>query len=307
MDGKRLSRQLRQMLNEESGSNYLDSFTTFDLLNQAATQLNGKLEHLETTIDVTTVADQADYTLPANFLKIARVDSTGRSIIRYNDGSTFFYIPMKDDDLRFKNKTFSTTSVEVPDSFSIVYDDTEDTQVTGTETSGGSLVAGKSTLTDSTAGFSDVEAGDTVHNTTDGAMGIVLSKTSSTVLVTAMFDGTNNYWTSSDAYVIQPQAKYKLTLQPPPSTASETLTVGFLRRPKPVYSDYDVFQFPVQFQDALVYYAVGFYKYRNQMHDEGNLWFGSADKMVRDYNKSSNETFDRRRAIVNFKKRQRNY
>ncbi len=312
MDGKRLSRQLRSMLNEESGSNYLDSFTTYDLLNQAAGQLNNKLEQLETTTNLTTVANQADYTLPANYMRLIREDSIGRKIIRYvadtdEDEEVNYYLPMIDDDVRFRDATYEVTSQAVPDSFSIQYDDAEDTQVTGTETTGGSLVAGKATLIDSTAPFADVEAGDTVHNTDDGAMGVVLSKTSTSQLITAMFGGTNNFWTSADAYVIQPQAKYKMTITPPPSIADETITVEYLRRPKPVYSDYDSFQFPIQYQDALVFYAVGFYKYRNQMNTEGNTWFGHADKLVRESNKAANQTRGRRRVIVNFKKRQRNY
>lgn len=307
MDGKRLSRQLRQMLNEESGSNYLDSFTSFDLLNQGAQKLNNKLEQLETAIEITTVADQADYTLPANFTRLVRVNGLGRGLIRFDDGAALHNIIEKDDDLRYRNKAFTVTSANVPSSFAIVYDDTEDTQVTGTETTGGSLVAGKATLIDSTAPFADVEAGDTVHNTTDGAMGVVLSKTSSSQLITAMFDGTNNFWTSADAYVIQPQAKYKLTLDPPPDTSSLTVTVDYLRRPKPVYSDFDSFQFPIQYQDALVFYAVGFNKYRHQMIDEGNTWFAHADLSVRESTKSTNQAFNKRRAIVNFKKRQRNY
>ena len=81
MDGKRLSRMLRSMLNEESGSNYLDSFTTYDLLNQASGQLNNKLEQLETTVELTTVANQADYTLPANYMRLTRVNEEGRKIV----------------------------------------------------------------------------------------------------------------------------------------------------------------------------------------------------------------------------------
>lgn len=307
MDGKRLSRQLRQMLNEESGSNFLDSFTTYDLLNQAAVQLNDTLEQLETEIDLTTVADQADYTLPANYTRLTRVNHLGRGLVRYSDGASFHNIVMKDDDLRFRNETFTTTSADIPSSFSIQYDDAEDSQVTGTTTAAGTAVAGKAILADTGADFSDVEAGDTIHNTTDGSMGVVLSKTSGTVLVTALFDGTANDYTSGDAYVIQPQAKYKLTLDPPPSNASNVVTVGYLRRPKPVYSDYDSFQFPTQYQDALVFYAAGFYKYRNQMNDEGNTWFGHANQLVRMHNKSTNQTLNKRRVIVNFKKKQRNY
>ncbi len=307
MDTKRLSRQLRQMLNEESGSNYLDSFTSYDLLNQGATLLNTKLKHLEDTIDITTVADQADYTLPADFLMNVRVNSEGRGIVRYSDGATLYTIPEKDDDVRWRNKTYTVTSVDVPTSYSIVYDDIEDSQVSSTATSTGAATAGKCTLTDSTAPFADVEAGDTVHNTTDGSMGVVLSKTSSSVIVTALFDGTANDWTSSDAYVIQPQAKYKLTLDPPPDTSSETVTLDYLRKHKPAYSDYDVFQFPTQYQDALVYYAVGFYKMRMQLVEEANVWFAHADKLLRGYIGPHNKALSRKKVNVNYKKRQRNY
>ncbi len=307
MDGKRLTRQLRQLLNEESGSNYLDSFTTYDLLNQAAQKLNDKVRHIKAIQELTTIADQASYTLRPDYIKFTRESHLGRPIVRFDDGTTFHYLPLKDDDVRFRNKTYTTTSVDVPESFSIEYDESEDSQVTGTETTGGSLAAGKSTLTDSAANFNDVNPGDTIHNTTDGAMGVVLSKTSSTVLVTALFDGTNNFWTSADAYVIQPQAKYKITLTPPPSNASNTVTVEYLKRPKPVYSDYDVFMFPLQYMDAILFYSVGFYKYRNQMQDEGNTWFAHADAIVKKYGETHNKGMGNRRAIVNFKKRQRNY
>ncbi len=307
MDGKRLCRQLRQMLNEESGSNYLDSFTTYDLLNQGAARLNRKIKHLEDTIAITTVADQADYTLPADFVMNIRQDNNGRDLVRYSDGATFNYIPERDDDVRWRNKPYSVTSVSTPTDYSIAYDDTEDAQVSSTATSTAAATAGKCTLTDSSAPFADVQAGDTIHNTTDGSMGVVLSKTSSEILITALFDGTANDWTSGDAYVIQPQAKYKLTLDPPPNTASQTITLDYLRRPKPVYSDYDVFQFPIEYQEALVQYAVGVYKYRSQMIEEANAWFMMAQKTVKDATGMTNKTLNKRRVNVNFKRKQRNY
>lgn len=307
MDGKRLSRQLRQMMNEESGSNYLDSFTTFDLLNQAAIKLNDKIEHLETSEDITTVADQASYTLSADYMRLTNVNQLGRELVRYSDGATFHYLPRVDGDLRFRNRPFTAPTKTIPDNFDITSRAGEDAQVTGTETTGGSLVAGKATLIDSAGDFTNIEPHDTIHNTTDGSMGVVLSKTNVTTLVTALFDGTNNFWTSGDAYVIQPQAKYRMILTPAPDTASHIVTVPYLRRPKPVYSDYDAFQFPIQYQDALVFYAVGFYKYRHQMNEEGNAWFVAADNLLRQYNKAHNSATGRRRIIVNLKKRQRNY
>ena len=307
MDGKRLRRQLRQMLNEESGSNYLDSFTSYDLLNQAANQLNTKIRHIETSVDITTVASQADYTLPANYLLNVRQNNLGRNLIRFDDGATLHAIPEKDDDIRWKNKSYTVTSTDVPTSFSIAYDDVEDSQVSSTATSTGAATAGKCTLTDSTAPFADVQACDTIHNITDGSTGVVLSKTSSSSLITALFDGLNNDWSSGDSYIIQPQAKYKITLDPPPSSSGNTITLDYLRRAKPVYSDYDLFQFPVQYQDSLVYYAVAFYKMRMQLTDEAQVWFGNADKLLKGHNRSHNKSLNYRRVILNFKKKQRNY
>ncbi len=307
MDGKRLSRQLRQMMNEEEGSNYIDPFTTFDLLNQAASKLNDKIEHLKATQDITTIADTPNYTLNADYMRLDVTNAKGRELIRYDDGETLHYIPRKDDDVRVRNKTFTTESRAVPSSFDIMYDATVIGQVTGTETTGGALSAGKAALIDSTAPFANVQVNDTIHNTTDGAMGVVLSKTSTSQIVCAMFDGTNNFFTNGDAYVINPQARYRVLVDPPCETAGDTIRLWYLKRPDPVYSDYDAFPFPIHFQDALIFYAVGFYKYRMQMNEIGNTWFIAAENLLRQYNKAQNSALGRRRVTVNFKKPQRNY
>jgi hypothetical protein len=58
-------------------------------------------------------------------------------------------------------------------------------------------------LTDSGADFGvtdNVEVGDVIRNTTDGSRGIVLSVDSTTVLQTYLMGGSNNYWSSGDAY-----------------------------------------------------------------------------------------------------------
>jgi|2_EtaG_2_1085320.scaffolds.fasta_scaffold00367_15 hypothetical protein len=307
MDGKRLSYALRNLLNEEDGSNQLDAFTTFDLLNDGAAKLNRKLRHITADQSITTVADQSDYTLDAEFITLYREETLGKYLTKYSDGTTMYNLTEIDDDVRFRNQSNETvTSQSIPSGFSVMFDQTEDSQVTGTATSTVAKVAGKTTLNDTAADFSDVSPGDTIHNTSDGSLGVVLSKTSSTVLVTALFGGTANDWTSTDAYVIQPQARYKIVLNPPPSTTGHTITVPYIKRPKPVYSDYDMFMFPNHFKNALLFYAAGFYKYRESQPNEGNVWFGQADLAVKEATQSSNKTLNRRRVEVNFKRRQRN-
>jgi hypothetical protein len=193
--------------------------------------------------------------------------------------------------------------VSKPDSFTIVDDNTLDSQATGTCTSAGALSGGQATLTDSAADFSDVSAGDIIHNTTDGSMGIVLSKTSSTVLVTALFGGTDNDWDSSDAYVIQPQGRLQLKFDPPPSTASHTLTVHYIQRPKPVYSDYGVFRFQPQHMDAIIKYAAFNYKYRDQEPNFGDALYRHWDMQTRRASNSLGKSIGNKRINVSFKAR----
>jgi hypothetical protein len=305
LDGKLLLRELRHILNEESDSDLLDTFTSYNFINDAANEINMRIEHIRNSQTITTVADQIDYTLDAAFMKLYQRDSKDRYFIRYSDGTTYTNIIEKDRNVIIHGNTAVTdTSVDVPDNFYIADDKTLDSQVTGTATSAGALsAAGNATLTDTAADFSDVSAGDNIHNTTDGSMGIVISKTSSTVLVTAMFDGTENDWDTSDAYVIQPQGRYKIVLDPPPNTASESVIVPYVSRLAPVYSDYDHFRLPIQYKEALLSYAAFLYNYRAGKQDVGDKYFVIFDNEVRRNAYNSNKSLGRNRVIVNFKKR----
>jgi len=311
MDGKRLSRQLRQMLNEESGSNSLDSFTTYDLLNQAANQINEHLNHLVDTETLTSVADQSFYELRPDFVRLVDEDHLGRDAIRWNDGSAFHRVSRTSFEKEWHDRSYTETSIAVPNSFSIEPKEAPETLLDGgTATSTAAASAGSCILTDSAVTFDaddSVFAGDTIHNTTDGSMGVVISVISDTQLKTALFGGTANDWTSGDAYVIQPQARYRMRLNPPTSASGDSIVYRYLRRPQPVYSDYDSFNFPLHFQDALVYFACGFYKMRNQMISEGQIWFQQAERLLRKHQRQSMKALGRERIIVNFKKKQRNY
>ena len=190
-----------------------------------------------------------------------------------------------------------------PDHFTIIDDPVLDNQVTGTATGDGAASGGQCILTDTAADFSDVSAGDIVHNTTDGSDGVVLSKTSTTVLVTALFNGTADDWTSSDAYVIQPQGKLQLILDPPPSTGGHTLTVHYIQQPAPVYSDYGTFRFQSQYMDAIIKYAAFQYKYRDREPNYGDVYYMHWDRQVRMANHNLNRTLKRNKLTVNMKAR----
>jgi len=272
MDGKTLLYALRQLLEEDSSSGFIDDFTSYNFLNEAAVRLEQVSHYLKGTDTITTVADTSGYDLNADYMGLYLKNRDKQYFIKYSDGSTTTFVTWKPYELIVYGDNSDTTA-SIPSRFSVIDKQSLASQVTGTATSDGAATGGKSTLTDTAGDFSDVEAGDWVHNTTDGSDGIVVSKTSSTVLTTALFNGTNDDWSSSDAYIIQPQGRLQLILDPPSSTAGHTATVNYLQRPAPVYSYYDVFRFPREYTPALVKYAAWLYKYRDREPNYGDKWY----------------------------------
>ena len=292
MPGKTYNYKLRQLLNEDADSAFLDTRTSYDYLWEAAIEFNARTNFLKSTQEITTVADKTGYALNADFMKLYLKDSNNEFYIKYNDGSNNTFLNWKEyEDIVYSD---NTTSQSIPDYFSIIDDQSLDSQVTGTATSAGALSGGQAILTDTSADFSDVSAGDIVHNTTDGSDGIVLSKTSSTVLVTALFGGSVDEWTVSDSYVIQPQGRLQLILDPPPSTDGHTIIVYYVQRPTPIYSDYGTYRFPSQYMDGLVKYAAFLYKFRDREPNFGNAWYKIFDRQVRMAADSVNKSLLRR-------------
>jgi len=143
-------------------------------------------------------------------------------------------------------------------------------QITGTATSAGDASGGECTLTDTSGVFTTtdyVSKGDVIHNTTDGSSGVVLSITSATALVCALFGGTGNDWDTDDAYVIQPQGRLELIIDPPPSTAGHIITLEYIVKPDPVYSDYGSYRFRDQNMESIIEYAAAKYKMRDSEPD----------------------------------------
>ncbi|MFQ5493597.1 MAG: hypothetical protein ACE5DX_05580 [Candidatus Dojkabacteria bacterium] len=301
MDGKELLYRLRQLLSEDETSGFMDNKTSYSFLYEAALEFVVRTDSLKSTQSITTVADQKNYTLNADFMRLYLKNDENELFIKYNDGTNTAFILLRDyEDIILSNQT---TSVSIPDRFTIIDDPTLDSRISGTATSAGAISAGESTLTDTSADFSDVSVGDVVHNTTDGSDGFVLSKTSSTVLVVALFGGTANDWTSSDAYVIQPQGRLQIILDPPPSTAGHTITVEYVQKPNIVASDYGVYRFPPQYADAVVKYAAFLYKYRDREVNFGDAYFQIFNRAVHNHAKSLNKSLGRGGYSVNFKKR----
>lgn len=300
MDGKEFLYLLRKTLGELADSSFLDNKTSYYYGHCAATAFVRRTHCLKNTQSITTVADQSDYTLNADFLEMYIKDDDLDYVIKYNDGTNNSFVKFKPyQEIVVGN---NTTSQLIPSHFGILDDQTLDSQVTGTTTSAGASSLGQTTLTDTAADFSDVSAGDVVHNVTDGSDGIVISKTSSTVLKTALFGGTDNDWTNGDTYVVQPRGRMKIVLDPAPSTAAHTITVYYIQSPAPVYTDYGIYRFQQEYTLALVQYAAWLYKYKGKEPNTGDNWYKYWDAETRQAKASIDGTLKRTKFQVNFKK-----
>ena len=303
MDGKAMLRSLRDQLMESSDSGFMDDRTSYDMLYNAAVEFAERTKCLQATQSITTVADQEEYTLDAEFIEPWwGDDEDGRKFVKLNDGSDNYFIKIRDySEIVYGNNSDDPDTI--PDSFSIITHPTIADQITGTATSTGAATGGLCTLTDTAADFSNVEAGDEIHNTTDSSDGVVVSKTSTTALKIALFGGTDNDVSSSDAYIIQPQGRLRIVFDPPPSTASYTITVPYIARPAPVYSDYGVYQFQAQYHPALVTFALWKYKYRDSKPNYGDSYYLQWESAIRRANTIIQGSFSRDRVTVSWRGR----
>ncbi len=303
MDGKSLTNGLADVLNETvSSSDFLSSRASYDFIYEAALEFCRRTRVLTKTQTITTVADQAAYDLDSDFLMFYLRDSQNRYIVKYTDSSdNDYFLPFRNyEAVTYGNQE---TSVYVPSNFSIIDNSSLTDRITGSATSAGALSNGETTLTDSAAPFASVEVGDDIHNTTDGSDGVVLSVTSTSALVTALFGGTDNDWDSSDAYVIVPQGRKKLALDPPPSTSGHTVTIHFVQKPNPVYSPYMTYRFDRQYAPALIKYAAWLYKFRDAEPNFGDAWYKYWDQQCRMAARTEQKSLNKPTMRVNMMKR----
>lgn len=302
MDGKSLTNGLADLLNESiTHSTFLESKATYDYLYEAALEFCRRTRVLTYSQDITTVADQTNYDLNADFLSLYLRDNSNRYVVKFDDGSNEYFLPFRDyESVSYANQT---TSVAIPSNFSIIDKQTLTAKITGTVTSDGAASGGECTCTDSTAPFANVKVGDDIHNTTDGSDGVVISVTSTSALVVALFGGTNNDWTSGDAYVIVPQGRKQLVLDPPPSTAGYTVTIKYVQKPEPVYSSYRTYRFDRQYEPAIIKYAAWLYKYKDQEPNYGDAFYKYWDLQCRTAAKTEHKSLNNPSMRVNMMKR----
>ncbi len=303
MDGKTLTEGLAQLILEDSStSSFLDSKTSYDNIYDAVVEFCRRTQIFKSSQTVTTVIDQAAYDLNPDFLQLYLKNDRNEFVLKIYDGSGYNWVKFRDYDGIFLANELS--SVPVPYNFAIRTKETLDSNMTGTVTSAGALSNGEATLTDSAAPFATANVGDFVHNTTDSAHGIVISKTSNSALVTAMFGGTDNDWDATpDAYIVIPQGRKQLYLDPPPSKANYTITVPYLQKPAPVYSLYRSYRLDRQYQLAILMYAAWLYKMRDSKPDYGARYFTYFDAECRKAAKTENRNQGRPNFRVNMMKR----
>jgi len=268
MEGFTLKRKLAELLQETTGSTFMNDRTTYDYLYAAINDFNFRTHYSTGTQTISIIPGTASYNLNPDYVAPHLTDDYNRPFFKWTyNGSDSFVYPMDYDTQILSD---STATSPVASNYSTV-DASPLSNLSGSATIAGFTVNGESTLTDTTLSqFSTVAVGDYIHDTTDGSDGVIMAVLSSTQIATALFGGVANQWNSGDNYIIIPQQRYNIIFYPMPS-ASATATIYYVKAPAPVYSPYRVYNLPFQYDDPIVEFAAFKYKYRDQ-----EIQFGDA-------------------------------
>jgi hypothetical protein len=187
---------------------------------------------------------------------------------------------------------------------SITDNQTAPSNISATATSTSAVASDLAPLVDSAASFSTtVNPLDLIHNVTDSSDGLVISVTNGTTLQTKLWGGTNNFWTSGDTYIIVPQGRKSLVVDPPSNVSGHTITVPYIQKPNPVYSKYASYRFDPMFGPAIVKYAAWLFKYRDREPQYGDAWYQYWSNAIARATAVTNKAYDRTRFRVNMIKR----
>jgi hypothetical protein len=298
VDGYNLQRKVRQLLGESSSSLFIETDATYDYLYEAVCEFIRRTAILTGTQTITTVPSQSTFNLNPDFMGLFMVDNNMRYFIKYTQSGSDSFLFWKDYSSIVYNNT--TTAVDIPFNFSIIDADALD-NISGTATSTSVNSFDLSMLTDLATDLSNVKEGDVVINIADGSHGYVSSVMTSHAVYTSLQSGTNNDWTSGDSYVIIPSQKYALFLNPP-STGSDTITINYIKRPIPVYSDYEKYQISSSYESVITEYAAFLYKYRDREPSFGDKWFQHFDSVCRQAKQTTNNIKNKTSYRVNLRK-----
>ncbi len=207
-----------------------------------------------------TVAGQDYLSLPADFIGLwHRSRTTHRFLLKYTDGAgaTNWISGVDEGQILALDHTLPA----LPQAFALQDPVAPGTRITGTATASSTGAApGEAFLEDAAADFAAVAPRDAVFNTTDGSTGVVLAVESPTRLRLALFNGESNTLTLGDAYLIEPQPRYRIRLDAPALVDGHTLAVPYLARPAPIYSAAGSNQLPTLFTDAVAQLAAWKFK-----------------------------------------------
>lgn len=308
MDGKTLKGMLQNAINEASTSTFLDSRTSFDFIYEAALEYNRLTQALCSTQAITTIASTSGYNLNSDFLCTRLYNDRNELVVKYTDIATptpnNSFVPFRPYEQIYQ--ALNTTAADVPTNFSITDYETVGTNLIGAATTPtGSASEDMPLLTASAGAFivNGVAIGDFIHNTTDLSDGIVLEVVSATQLRTVLFGGTTNFWTIADAYVIVPQGRKRLIVDPLSKTAGHMITMLYVQRPVPVYTNYGKYRFDTTAMFAIIKYAAWLYKYRDREPNFGDAFYKFWIAQVTSAVSATNKAFDRTRFRVNMIKR----
>ena len=256
----------------------------FDYIYEAAKDFAKETGVCVGTQTITTVATQAAYALNPDFLEVLTRDKDNEGLIKFATSATAVSDWLSRES--YSDFLQNDNADGYPESFAIATGSIP-TRMTGTATAIGTHAGGESTLTNSSGAFLTLYPGDSVINTTASLSGVVIAlPTIATAVKTAMFDlssrgGAYASWASSDAYVIQPQPRYSLYLDPPPDTSGYIITVTYVAKPMPVYSDYGTYSFATGYEESLIKYAAWLYKYRDSKQNQGDPLYVMYEKQMR--------------------------
>lgn len=262
MNGMMLTREFLDFIDtRELSDDYIPQRKVYECLDAAAGIFCRETKSIRREAYLTAVAGNQAYDLPPDFIDLYLRSARGRSIIRYYDGSEYSWPSLTTQERIYRENR--QTSLERPGHFAIVDKQTSETLVSGNATLAGTVVNGRCVLSDSTKLFTTTDRvwpRDIVYNATDGSMGHVLAAVSATSLYTALFDGTDNDWSLSDGYAIQPAAKKQLFLDAPSLESGHLIHVHYIGMPDPIFSDFDYWRLPARTCRAIAAGAASVFK-----------------------------------------------
>ena len=278
MIGAIIQNKLNQQI-AEFASSWVDIKTSYDYVYEAAKDFSKETKSCHNSQTITTIANTAAYTLNPDFLEVITTDDHNHGVVMYTNASgSVFWLDWESysDCLQNQNPQGTPSSYAITDSPLI-------TRITGTASLGSTAVGGESTLTSATT-LTSVAVGDQVVNLTQTYYGVVIA--TGAAPTTAMFNLSNRggayaNWTLADSFIISPSPRYQIVLDPPPNTTGETVTVTYLAKPLPVYSDFGQYPFATGYEDAIIKYAAWMYKYRDSKPQLADPLYMIYDRMLR--------------------------